>query len=336
MKAIRVHHLGGPDGLQVDTLAEPTPGPGEAAVRVRAASLNFRDLLVAKGLYNPRISLPYVPLSDGAGEVSAVGPGVSRFKPGDRVAAAFMPGWIAGGPTEEGGRTALGGGGLGMLAETVVLPAEGLVAIPEHLTFEEAATLPCAAVTAWHALVTEGNIKAGDTVLVQGTGGVSVFALQLATLSGAQVIATSSSDEKLEKATALGAAHTINYKTTPEWDKAVRAWTGGAGVDHVVEVGGVGTLGRSLRATKIGGQISMIGVLSGAAGEVDTRPILMKNLRVQGIYVGSREMFEAMNGAITLHRLRPVVDSVFPLDEVASAFRRMESGSHFGKIVIRL
>jgi NADPH:quinone reductase-like Zn-dependent oxidoreductase len=247
-----------------------------------------------------------------------------------------MPGWISGGPTEESGKTALGAGGIGMLAETVVLPAEGLVPIPEHLTFEEASTLPCAGVTAWHALVSQGDLKAGETVLVQGTGGVSIFALQFAKLFGAGVIATSSSDDKLEKAIALGASDGINYKTTPEWDKAVRSLTSGLGADHVVEVGGAGTLTRSLKAARIGGRVSVIGVLSGTTGEVDTRPILMKNLAVQGIYVGSRAMFEAMNRAIAVNRLRPVVDQIFKLDETADAYQYMQSGSHFGKIVIRV
>jgi NADPH:quinone reductase-like Zn-dependent oxidoreductase len=336
MRAIRLHEVGEASKLRVDELPEPVPGPGQAVVRVRATSLNYRDLMVRSGAYNPRIAVPFVPLSDGTGEVSAVGPGVTRVKPGDRVAAAFMPGWIGGRPTEEGGKTALGAGGVGMLAEMVVLPAEGLVAIPDHLTFEEAATLPCAAVTAWHSLVEEGKLKAGETVLIQGTGGVSIFALQIANLFGARVIATSSSDEKLEKAISLGATDGINYKTTPEWDKAVRSLTGGEGVDHVVEVGGAGTLGRSLKAARLGGRVSVIGVLSGVTGEVDTRPVLMKNLTVQGIYVGSREMFEAMNRAISLHRLRPIVDHAFKLDETENAYQRMQSGSHFGKIVIRL
>ena len=334
MKALRIHQLGDPEGLRIDDLPEPTPGPGEAAVRVRATSLNFRDLLMMKGQYNPKLALPIVPLSDGAGEVSAVGPGVTRVKPGDRVAAAFMPGWIGGGPTEAKARTALGAGGIGMGAETVVLPAQGLVAIPEHLSYEEAATLPCAAVTAWHALVTEGQVKPGDTVLVLGTGGVSMFALQFAQLSGARVIATSGSDEKLRRASDLGASDGVNYRSTPDWDKAVRDLTGGEGVDHVVEVGGAGTLTRSLRAVKIGGRVSLIGVLSGGTSDVNVVPVLMKNLRVQGIFVGSVEMFEAMNRAIDLHRLRPVIDSVFPLDRAAEAFRHLESGAHFGKIVI--
>ena len=336
MRAMRIHELGGPDGLRLDELPEPTPGAGEVTVRVRAASLNFRDLLVLKGAYNSRIALPAVPLSDGAGEVSAVGPGVTRLKVGDRVAAAFMPGWVDGPPTDAKAQTALGGGGVGMLAETVVLPAEGLVAVPNHLGFEEAATLPCAGVTAWHALVTEGRIKAGDTVLVLGTGGVSMFALQFARMSGARVIVTSGSDEKLSRAKALGASDGINYKTTPDWEKAVRSLTGGEGVDHVIEVGGAGTLSRSLRSVKTGGRLSLIGVLSGGSSDVNVVPVLMKNLRVQGIFVGSVEMFGAMNRAIELHRMTPVVDSVFPLDRAAEAFRHLESGAHFGKIVIRL
>jgi NADPH:quinone reductase-like Zn-dependent oxidoreductase len=335
MKAVRIHQLGGPEGLTLDGVPEPTPGPGEVAVRVRATSLNYRDLMVLKGQYNPKLALPAVPLSDGAGEVSGVGPGVSRFHEGDRVAAAFMPGWVDGGVTDAKARTALGAGGLGMLAETVVLPAEGVVAIPPHLTFEEAATLPCAAVTAWHALVTEGNLKAGDTVLVQGTGGVSLFALQFARMHGARVIATSGSDEKLERALRLGASDGVNYKTTPDWDKAARSLTGGEGVDHVVEVGGAGTLSRSLRAVKPGGRVSLIGVLTGGASEVNIMPVLMKNLGIQGIFVGSVAMFEAMNRAISLAAMRPVVDRVVPVDQAAEAYRHMAAGAHFGKIVIR-
>ena len=335
MKALRVHELGGLGGLRVDELPEPAPGPGEVAVKVRATSLNFRDLMMIEGVYNPRVARPFVPLSDGAGDVTALGQGVSRFKDGDRVAGAFMPGWVGGRPNEAAARTALGGGGAGMLAQTVVLPAEGLVSIPEHLTFEEAATLPCAGVTAWHALVTEGRVKAGDTVLVQGTGGVSIFALQFARLNGARVILTSSSDEKLERAHTLGASDGINYKTTPDWDKTARALTGGEGVDHVVEVGGAGTLSRSLRAVKMGGSVSLIGVLTGGAAEVNTLPVLMKVVRVQGIYVGSRETFEAMNRALALHQLRPVVDRVFPFAEAREALRYLESGAHFGKVCIR-
>lgn len=336
MRALRIHDLGGPEGLHLDELPEPLQGPGEVAIRVRAISLNYRDQLVLKGLYNPRIVLPAVAISDGAGEISAVGTGVEQFKPGDRVAAAFMPGWITGPPTVEGAHSALGAGGVGMAAEVVVLPATGVVHFPTHLSFEEAATLPCAAVTAWHALVSEGHVKAGDVVLVQGSGGVSLFALQFARMHGARVIATTGSAAKVERLRELGASHVINYKATPEWDREVLRLTGGAGVDHVVEVGGAGTLGRSLKAVKMGGRVSLIGVLSGGSSELGIFPILMKNVRLQGIYVGSCAMFEDMNRALALHGLKPVVDRVFSLDQAADAYRHMDGGSHMGKIVLRL
>lgn len=336
MRAVHVHELGEFEGFRTVEVPEPTPSAGEVAVRVRATSLNFRDLMMARGQYNPRMSLPFVPLSDGAGEVTALGPGVTRFKAGDRVAAAFMPGWVGGQVDDLKSNSALGAGGLGMLAETVVLPESGLVTVPAHLSFEEAATLPCAAVTAWHALVTEGQVKAGDTVLVQGTGGVSVFALQFALANGARVIATSSSDAKLARMIAMGASDGINYKTTPDWDKAARSLTGGLGVDHVVEVGGADTLARSLRAVRAGGRVSLIGVLSGGSSEVNILPVLMRAIRIQGIFVGSVDMFEAMNRAISLHAIRPVIDRVFPIDRVKDAYQHMASGAHFGKVVVTL
>jgi NADPH:quinone reductase-like Zn-dependent oxidoreductase len=336
MKAMRIHEAGGPGALRLEELPTPVPGPGEALVRVHATALNYRDLLVIKGLYSRNLPLPLVPLSDGAGEVVEVGQGVTRVRAGDRVAASFMPAWIAGGPTAAGARSALGGEVDGMLAEYKVLHEDAWVRVPDHLTYEEAATLPCAAVTAWHALLDEGDLKAGQTVLIQGTGGVSIFALQFARLAGARVIATSSSREKLERAQQLGASDGISYKETPDWDKQVRALTGGEGADQVVEVGGAGTLSQSLRAVRMGGRISMIGVLAGGAGEVSMFPILMKNVRIQGIFVGSRTMFEAMNRAIALHQLRPVIDRVFPLPEAAEALRYLESGAHLGKVVIRL
>jgi NADPH:quinone reductase-like Zn-dependent oxidoreductase len=298
--------------------------------------VNYRDLLVVKGLYNPKLRLSMVPLSDGAGRVAAVGEGVTRVKTGDRVAGTFMQKWVAAELTEAKARSALGEAIEGVLAEYVVFDQDGVVQVPEHLTDVEAATLPCAAVTAWHALVTEGGVKAGDTVLTLGTGGVSLFALQFARLSGARVIATSGSDDKLARARALGASDGINYKATPDWDKRVRELTGGVGVDHVVEIGGAGTLPRSLRAVRAGGRLSLIGVLTGGGGEVNLLPVLMKNIRVQGILVGSREMFEAMNRAIALHRMRPVVDRVFAFEEAPEALRYMETGAHFGKIAIRV
>ena len=335
MRAYRIHDFEGVESYRIEDLPEPSPGPGEAVVRVRATSLNYRDLLVVKGLYSRNLPLPLIPLSDASGEVAAVGTGVTRVRPGDRVAAAFMPAWVAGEPNETKANSALGGAVNGVLAEQIVINHEGLVKLPDHLSFEEAATLPCAGVTAWHALVHEGQVKAGETVLLLGTGGVSIFALQFARLSGARVIVTSSSDEKLERARGMGASDGINYKSTPDWDKRVRELTGGVGVDHVVEVGGAGTLPRSLKAVRMGGRIGMIGVLSGA-GDVNPTPILMKNVRVQGIFVGSREMFEAMNRAIALHQLRPVVDRVFDFDQAGEALRYLESGAHFGKVVIRV
>jgi NADPH:quinone reductase-like Zn-dependent oxidoreductase len=334
MKAIELQNTFGIDNLVVVDRPEPRPGPGQVLLKTRAFSLNYRDLMVVKGQYNPRLKLPMTPLSDGVGEVAAVGEGVARVKPGERVAGAFMPGWVGGELTEAKGKTSLGGGGIGMLAEYVVLPEEGIVAVPEHLSDEEAATLPCAGVTAWNAVVASGGVKAGDTVLTQGTGGVSLFALQFASLVGARVIATSGSEAKLARVMKMGASDGINYKTTPEWGNRVRELTG-AGVDLVVEVGGAGTLGESLRAVRVGGRIALIGVLTGV-GQANPLPILMKSVRVQGIYVGGREMFEAMNRAITLHKLKPVVDRVFPFAEVRAALRYMESGAHFGKIALRM
>ena len=334
MKAMRIHRTGDLDGLQREELPEPRPGPGQVRVRIRAASLNFRDLLIVKGSYSRNLPLPLVPLSDGAGEVVEVGPGVTRFAVGARVAGIFMQTWIDGALTDAKGKSALGGAIDGVLAEQVVLHEDGLVAVPEHLSFEEAATLPCAGVTAWNGLI-EAGLKAGDTVLTLGTGGVSLFALQFARLAGARVIATSSSDDKLARAKQLGAVEGINYKTTPEWDKTVREMTGGVGVDHVVEVGGAGTLPRSLKAVRAGGHVALIGVLSGG-GEVNPTPVLIKAVRLQGVYVGSRAMFEAMNRAVSEHRLRPVIDKVFPFEEAVAAYRHLESGAHFGKVVIRV
>lgn len=333
MKAYRLHAFGGPESLKCEELPSPEPGPGQVRVRVRATSLNFRDLMISKGVYNPKLKLPLIPLSDGAGEVTALGAGACRFRVGDRVVAAFMPGWPDGPPTEEKARSALGADVQGMLAEEVVLPEAGLLPIPAHLSFEEAATLPCAAVTAWNALVETGGIRPGDAVLVQGTGGVSIFALQFARQAGARVIATSSSDAKLARVREMGAAELINYKTTPAWDKRVRELTGGQGVDMIVEVGGAGTLPLSTRAVKLGGYIALIGVLTGA-GEFNPIPLLMKNIRLQGIFVGSVQMFASMLKAIEVSQLRPVVDRVFPFNQAVDALEYLESGAHFGKVVI--
>jgi NADPH:quinone reductase-like Zn-dependent oxidoreductase len=337
---MRVVELAGAFGLEHLREAErpaPVPGPGQVVVRVAAASLNYRDLLMVQGQYNPRQPLPLVPLSDGVGRVSAVGPGVTRVAVGDRVAGAFFPHWVAGEPTRERMGPALGGPLDGALQEEWLLPAEGVVHVPSHLTDEEAACLPCAAVTAWNALAVRGQVRPGDTVLVQGTGGVSLFALQLALRMGARVLVTSGSDEKLARARALGAEAGWNYRAQPEWGKEARKLTGGEGVDHVVEVGGAGTLAQSLRAVRPGGQVSLIGVLSGGSGDVSLFPILMQNVRVQGITVGDRASFEAMNRALAAAPdVRPVVDRVFPFGAFAEAFRHLQSGAHFGKVVLRV
>jgi NADPH:quinone reductase-like Zn-dependent oxidoreductase len=326
-----------------DPLSEGKPGPGQVLVRVRAVSLNYRDLMTAEGTYNPKQRLPLVPCSDGAGEVVAVGPGVSRVAIGDRVCSTLPQRWIAGEPTRDRLRSTLGGPYDGVLAEQVVLSEEGLVPAPAHLTDEEAATLPCAALTAWNALVTEGRLAPGDTVLVQGTGGVSLFALQIARLLGARVIVTSSSDEKLERACSLGALGAtdalndrINYRTTPDWGVKAKELTGGRGVDHVVEVGGAGTLEQSLRAVRFGGRISLIGVLAGGKAEIPLALIFMQKVSVQGIMVGDRDSFEAMNRAFELHRLKPVIDRTFAFEEAPAAFEHMKSGRHFGKICVRV
>jgi NADPH:quinone reductase-like Zn-dependent oxidoreductase len=302
---------------------------------MRAWSLNYRDLLVIKGLYNPKLKLPLIPLSDGAGEVVQVGSAVTRWKAGDRVVAAFMQGWVDGEIDDTKWRTALGAGIDGVAAEYCLFAEDGLVRIPEFLSYEEAASLPCAAVTAWNALLETGNVKPNDTVLALGTGGVSIFAVQFAVLAGARVIVTSSSDEKLARARELGAQETVNYATTPDWEKRVRELTDGRGVDHVIEVGGAGTLARSMRAVRTGGTISLIGVLAKGA-EVSPTPVLMRHLRVQGIFVGSRVMLENMLRAMTTRQIRPVVDRLFAFGELLEGLRHMEEGRHFGKICLQV
>jgi NADPH:quinone reductase-like Zn-dependent oxidoreductase len=333
MKLYEIAESKGIESLQLTDRPTPKPGPGEVLVRVRATSLNYRDLALIKGGLARMVKLPLVPVSDGAGDVVEVGPGVTTLTKGDRVAAIFTQCWLAGPPIAGMYTTSLGGGIDGMLAEYVVLRAEGFVRIPDYMSYEEAATLPCAAVTSWNALVTEGRLKPGDTVLVMGTGGVSIFALQFAKMFGARVIATSSSESKLRRLRELGASEVINYKTTPEWDKAVLDVTGGQGVDHVVEIGGAGTLPRSITAVKSGGIVSLIGILAGA-GQIDPMMLLFKNARIQGILVGSREMFESMNRAMEVNRVHPVIDRVFPFDQAREAYRHLESGTHFGKVCI--
>jgi NADPH:quinone reductase-like Zn-dependent oxidoreductase len=324
----------GLDHLGWGVRADPAPGPVQVLVRVRAVSLNYRDLLVARGLYNPRLPLPRVPCSDAAGDVVAVGAGVAGVKPGDRVCGTFMQEWDDGPLSEAAAQSALGGDRDGVLAEQVVLAETGVVPVPPHLSFEEAATLPCAALTAWNALTTDFDVR-DKTVLLQGTGGVSTFALQFAKGLGARVLITSGSDDKLARARTLGADAGVNYRTTPDWEKWAREQTGGTGVDLVVEVGGAGTLDRSVKATRHGGRIALIGVLAGGTG-FNPVPVLMKGITVRGIFVGSRAMFQAMNGFVAETRLRPVIDRVFPFDEAAAAFRHLESAGHFGKVVISL
>ncbi|MBN3894162.1 MAG: NAD(P)-dependent alcohol dehydrogenase [Nostoc sp. NOS(2021)] len=336
MKAYEIQSNGGIDALALVDRPEPKPTAGQVLIQVKATSLNYRDLLVAEGAYGAGQKYPLIPLSDGAGEVVAVGEGVTRVKIGDRVAATFFQDWIYGSLTKEKMKSDLGGGIDGMLAEYVVLHQDGLVILPDHLSDIEGATLPCAAVTAWHGLVTKGNIRAGDSILLLGTGGVSIFALQFAKIHGARAIITSSSDEKLARAKQLGADETINYKTTPDWEKQVYQLTNRTGVDHVVEVGGAGTLPKSLQAVRIGGRINLIGVLSGRGNEIDPMPILFKSLTVQGIYVGSREMFEAMNQAMQQHQIKPIIDRVFPFTEAREAYHYLKSAAHFGKVVINL
>jgi NADPH:quinone reductase-like Zn-dependent oxidoreductase len=334
MKVWRIPSFG-IDNLEVAMLPDPQPRRGEVLVKIRAVSLNYRDLLIVQGLYNPKMQLPRIPASDGAGEVVAVGEGVTRVKPGDRVAGIFMQNWIDGPADAAKIRGALGGEIDGVLAEFAVLREDGVVRFPEHLSYEEAATLPCAAVTAWNAVVHAGDVKAGDFVLIQGTGGVSIFALQFAKLLGAQVLGISSSDAKLERAKKLGLTAGVNYRENPDWEKWVVEHTEGRGADLIVEVGGAGTFTRSLRALRIGGVVAQIGVLSQSTEGIEIAPMLYKQVNLRGIYVGSRANFEEMNRAIAQHGVQPSIDEVFSFDQLPAALRRMESGGHFGKLVLR-
>lgn len=321
----------GIESLEFTERPDPEPGPGQVLVKIHAISYNYRDLMMVKGIYNPKLKLPRIPCSDGAGEVIAVGPGVTQWKPGDRVAGIFMQNWQDGPPTPEKVRGALGGDVDGMAAELVVLNENGLVALPEHLSYQEGATLPCAAVTAWNALHA-GDVRPGGTVLIQGTGGVSIFALQFARLKGARVLGISSSNEKLERAFDMGLDAGLNYRETPDWDRWAMEQSGD-GVDLVVEVGGVGTLPRSLRALKMGGTIAQVGVLTGPGEALPLPAILHKQAHVRGIYVGSRRDFVEMNKAIALTQLRPVGED-FPWNHAAQVLARMDEASHFGKLVM--
>src|SRR3954471_7596788 len=336
---MKVYELQGPHGVEGMALLEkpvPSAGPGEVLVRLKAATINYRDLLTVKGGYGSRQKFPLVPLSDGAGVVESVGPGVTRFKPGDRVTGSFFEGWLGGEPSEEKMRSNLGGALDGVLCEYRVWPAAALVRTPEHLSDIEAASLPCAGLTAWSAVIKLGGIRPGQTVLTQGTGGVSIFALQFAKMNGARVIATSSSDAKIERLKSLGADATINYKTTPDWGKKARELTD-QGVDLVVEVGGVGTLNESIRATRIGGTIAFIGVLAGPPPSNSRLPLMvMQQQRLQGVTVGSGEDLKAMADAIAANGMKPVIDRTFRFDQARDAFAHMESGAHFGKVAIEI
>ena len=332
MKAYRLSVGDGIEGLVPVELPDPAPGPGEVLIRVRATSLNYRDLLIAR-----RSQQPVIPLSDGAGEVVAVGQGVTRVAAGDRVAGCFFLDWRDGEVRPEYISAALGGGTVdGMLAEQVVLPAEAVVQLPAYITYEEAATLPCAAVTAWNAMFVQARLHPGQSVLLLGTGGVSIAGLQLGRIAGVRTIITSSSDEKLERARALGADATINYREREDWERAVLDLTGGRGVDLVLEVGGAATFPRSMAATRVGGHIALIGALAHEGRDPGTAPLVGRNIRATRIYVGSRAMFEDLLHALELRQVHPVIDRVFAFDEAAAAYRLLESQVHFGKVVIRV
>jgi NADPH:quinone reductase-like Zn-dependent oxidoreductase len=332
MKVYVTDPEGGIDKLSLIDRDIPSPGAGEILVRMKANSVNYRDLTsirlgAARGLTTPRI-----PNSDGAGIVEAIGAGITKFAVGDRVVGCFFQNWIDGPIRAHNQPSALGGPIDGVLAEYAILKEDGTLSIPDNLSFDEAATLPCAAVTAWNCLIEKGEGRAGDTALLLGTGGVSIFALQFAKMTGMKVIMTSSSDEKLARVSEMGADETINYRNTPDWEKAVLELTSGEGVDVVVEVGGAGTLQKSIEAVRVGGRISLVGILAG--GTIEPTAIMRKSVRLEGIYVGPQAMFGKMNRAIAQNKLRPVIDKSFTFDNAPAAYRYMEAAGHFGKIVI--
>lgn len=335
MRKYTIENKFGIDQLQLSECSVPVAGPGQVVVRIGACSLNYRDYLMVNGDYTRNLPLPLVPLSDGAGTVEAVGPGVTRWQVGDRVVGTFFQGWLSGKLRAEYAKTALGGAINGVLAEQVLFREDGVLAVPEHLSLAEAACLPCAGVTAWHCLY-GGGLSCGDTVLVLGSGGVSCLALQLAKAAGCRVIATTGSSAKEQRLRDLGADDVINYNQRPDWEKEVLRLTDNVGVDIVVETGGAGTLLQSIKASRFGGHISLIGVLSGQKGEINPLPAVMKGVTIQGVYVGSRDMFEAMNRVLSLHRIHPAIDRTFPFDEAREALHYLASGAHFGKVVINL
>ncbi len=336
MKAYQISSGANIAGLQRAEVRAKELGPNDVRVAIRAVSLNYRDLMFARGEYIVSSKEPRIAACDGAGEVIEVGSKVGRFRKGDRVATIYFPKWIDGEPTPHNTAGTLGAEDDGVLAEQIVINEEGLVTIPAHLDFVEAATLPCAATTAWNSLFVEGKLKAGGSVLLQGTGGVSIHALQLAHAAGAQVIITSSSDAKLEKARRLGADATINYRTNPDWQDEVLRFTGGRGVDVVLEIGGRDTLKRSLAAARMGGSVAVIGGLSGWSSETEFMPLVGGAKRLVGIFVGSRKMFEDLNRVVSTAEIRPVVDRTFTFDQAREAYEHLASGSHFGKVTIRV
>ena len=335
MQAWEIISGDGVDALNLTEREIPIPGPGQVRVRMNANSINYRDLITIEGAGARKLPFPTIPNSDGAGVVTAIGKGV-KLQEGDRVTSCFFEEWTAGEIGASIMASALGGARQGVLAEEVVLPEHGVIPTPTNLTDEEAATLPCAALTAWHALTLPRPVKAGETVLLLGTGGVSVFAQQFCSIMGARTIVTSSSDDKLKKMKALGASEIINYQTNPEWDAIVLELTGGSGVDRVVEVGGPGTFDRSVNAVRVGGIIGLIGVLTGISGATNPTPIMAKSVTVKGIYVGSRTMFADMNRAIETHKLKPVIDQIFDFKDARSAYHTMRGAKHFGKLVIKM
>lgn len=337
MKVMQIEEDWSPDNIRVADRPRPEPGRGEALIRMEAASVNYRDVVMTRRGYGRRGGqLPLVPLSDGAGRVVEVGPEVTRVAVGDLVCPTFNQRWIAGPLREEHWPGTLGGPHDGVMQELMVLREDGLVRAPRHLTALQAATLPCAAVTAWNAIVVQGGVKAGDVVLVQGTGGVSLFGLLFAKMHGARVVATSSSDAKLERVRSMGADHVINYRATPGWDKAAREAIGGAGVDLVLDVGGAGTLEASVRAVRPSGTVSLVGVLSGVAASLSLGPVVTQNIRLQGVTVGSRVVFEDMVRAMESHHVVPPIDDqVFAFAEVGRAIKALPEGRHFGKVCIR-
>lgn len=325
----------GIENLKVMDVDDPAPGPGEVKVRLRASSLNYRDLVTVQGGYGSKQKQSgLIPLSDGAGEIVELGAGVNDYKVGDRVTPMFFTNWIGGEPSARAQALALGGSAQGCAAEYGVFPAHGVLHTPDYLTDAEAASTVCAGLTAWQAVAVQGRIQPGDWVLTQGTGGVSIFALQFAKAMGARVIATTSSDVKAAKLRELGADHVINYRDISDWGKAAKSLTGGHGVDLVVEVGGAGTLTQSLKSIRIGGTVAMIGILAGQTSEVNMGFVLMTNSRIQGITVGSREMHMAMFKAMEAHDIHPVISDSFQLDDIGSALGHMQAGKHFGKVVL--